>query len=241
MPPPTSLILPRVFFDVTVGGRVAGRLVFKLFDDTLPQTCENFRCLATGETGLGYWMRPRWYQGTRLHRIIPGFMAQGGDFNFENGQMNEGIYGQHFRDEKFLYSHDQRGVVSMSNSLRKHTNGGQFFITLGAAQHLDGKHVAFGIVEDGWNTLDAIEEAGTPGGKPRYDVAIFKSGQLLGEELNSHLDDMRKRLGLGRRVKGGDGLDSAKYRPSTLPVPDSYDPVPEEVYQRARPFFDNTL
>ncbi|CDJ51781.1 hypothetical protein, conserved [Eimeria brunetti] len=100
---------PLVFLDVAVGNRNAGRLIFQLFADQLPITAENFRCLCTGETGLGYYMRPRWYKGSPFHRIIPGFMAQGGDFHRGDGYGGESIYGQFFRDEKYLYRHSKRG------------------------------------------------------------------------------------------------------------------------------------
>eukprot|EP00913_Durusdinium_trenchii_P002686 g2485.t1 len=102
---------PLVFLDVAVGRRAVGRLKFELFHDQLPFTSENFRCLCTGETGLGYWLRPRWYKDTNFLRVVPGFMCQGGDFNFGSMLMGESIYGQRFRDERFCYKHSKRGVL----------------------------------------------------------------------------------------------------------------------------------
>ncbi|CAJ1446218.1 unnamed protein product [Effrenium voratum] len=112
---------PLVFLDVAVGRRAVGRLKFELFHDKLPITSENFRCLCTGETGLGYWLRPRWYRDTKFLRVVPGFMCQGGDFNFGSGLMGESIYGQKFRDEKFCYKRieiDFRGDGDLRNAAR---------------------------------------------------------------------------------------------------------------------------
>eukprot|EP00439_Symbiodinium_sp_Y106_P068164 s1006_g11.t1 len=128
---------PLVFLDMAVGRRAVGRLKFELFHDMLPITSENFRCLCTGETGLGYWLRPRWYRDTRMTRIIPGMMCQGGDFNFGSGAMGESIYGQRFRDEKFCYKHSKRGVLSMANAGIRHSNNSQFFITFGTEKRIE--------------------------------------------------------------------------------------------------------
>eukprot|EP00389_Voromonas_pontica_P000632 GDKH01000933.1.p1 GENE.GDKH01000933.1~~GDKH01000933.1.p1 ORF type:complete len:255 (-),score=16.43 GDKH01000933.1:60-824(-) len=176
---------PRVFFDVAVGGRDAGRVTFELFADDLPITAENFRCLCTGETGLGYWLRPRWYKHTRFMRVIPGFMCHGGDFNYGTGHMGESIYGRFFRNERFLYKHSKRGVLSMATSRVPHSNNSQFFITFAPTPWLDGRHVAFGQVESGWHVLDAIEEVGTEGGKIRKPVEIFQCGELVPDSFRT--------------------------------------------------------
>ncbi|KAF4700802.1 hypothetical protein FOZ63_010319, partial [Perkinsus olseni] len=89
------------------------------------------------------------YQNTRMYRIIPGFMCQGGDFNFGNGGMGESIYGQFMRNERFAFSHSKRGVLSMADAGWEHSNNSNFFITFGPQKHLDSKHVAFGAIEHG--------------------------------------------------------------------------------------------
>jgi peptidylprolyl isomerase len=216
-----EILSPRVFFDVAINNRPTGRLVFELFSDQLPVTSENFRALCTGETGLGYWLKPRHYKDTRMHRIVSGLGAQGGDFNLNNGRMGESIYGQFFRDEKFLYKHDRRGLLTTANANKAHTNTSQFVVTFNALPHLDGKHVVFGQVVAGWETLDAIEAVASIGGKPSRLVTVQASGELTPSEVVA--------------------LRIAAKRPGTLAVPDVYDPVPDEVYRKAGAFWNNKL
>ncbi|CAH7337075.1 Gm12728 [Phodopus roborovskii] len=81
-----SMVNPTVFFDITADGQSLGRISFELFADKVPKTAENFRALSTGEKGFGY-------KGSSFHRIIPGFMCQGGDFTRHNGTGGRSIYG----------------------------------------------------------------------------------------------------------------------------------------------------
>eukprot|EP00403_Amphidinium_massartii_P010999 CAMPEP_0178417774 /NCGR_PEP_ID=MMETSP0689_2-20121128/24743_1 /TAXON_ID=160604 /ORGANISM="Amphidinium massartii, Strain CS-259" /LENGTH=165 /DNA_ID=CAMNT_0020039141 /DNA_START=196 /DNA_END=689 /DNA_ORIENTATION=- len=112
-----------------------------------------------------------------MHRVIPGFMCQGGDFNYANGKMGESIYGQSFRDEKFAYKHSKRGVLSMANAKFRNTNNSQFFITFAPTPWLDGKNVVFGHVVEGMEVLDEIEKVGTEGGKPIRKVWVPNCGE----------------------------------------------------------------
>jgi hypothetical protein len=100
-----SMANPRVFFDITIGGKLAGRIVFELFADVVPKTAENFRALCTGEKGMGKSGKPLHYKGSRFHRIIQQFMCQGGDFTRGNGTGGESIYGEKFADENFTLKH----------------------------------------------------------------------------------------------------------------------------------------
>jgi cyclophilin family peptidyl-prolyl cis-trans isomerase len=167
----------KVFFDIAINGNPSGRLMFKLFNDVTPKTAENFRALCTGEKGIGTRMKPLHYKNSQFHRIIPGFMAQGGDFTNGNGSGGESIYGPKFDDENFKLKHVGRGLLSMANA-GKNTNGSQFFITFQDASWLDGKHVVFGQVIEGLELLQLIEKYGSNDGRPRAEVEITESGEI---------------------------------------------------------------
>jgi len=173
---------PRVFFDLTRDGRPLGRLVMELFADTTPLTAENFRCLCTGEKGVGAASRkPLHYKGTTFHRVIKGFMMQGGDFERGDGTGGESIYGRTFRDENFIRKHLGAGMLSLANA-GPHTNGSQFFITFGSTPHLNGKHVVFGKVIEGLDIVKQVELSRTNAqDKPVQPIVIANCGQINDE------------------------------------------------------------
>ena len=168
---------PRVYFDLSIGGKPLGRITMELFKDVVPKTAENFRALCTGERGVGKSGKPLHYKGSLFHRVIKDFMAQGGDFTNGNGTGGESIYGKKFADENFVKRHLGRGDLSMANA-GKNTNGSQFFITFIKCYWLDNNHVVFGKVVDGLKLLDEIEKVGSKSGATSKKVKIEDCGQL---------------------------------------------------------------
>ncbi|KAJ7559996.1 hypothetical protein O6H91_04G110400 [Diphasiastrum complanatum] len=203
---------PKVFFDITIGGEAAGRIVMELFADSVPITVANFRALCTGEKGIGKATgKPLHYQGTIFHRVIRGFMAQGGDFSKKDGSGGESIYGGKFKDESFQHRHSGAGVLSMANA-GPNTNGSQFFFTFAATPHLDGKHVVFGKVVEGLDVLKRIEQQPTSGSKHKPDVPIkiVNCGELSHGKDNRTSGDIKK----GRKKKSGKFRDNKRCSPS---------------------------
>ncbi|KAL8233008.1 hypothetical protein R6Q57_002786 [Mikania cordata] len=170
----------KVYIDVEIAGKPAGRIVFGLFGKTVPKTAVLIFCLLpiiTGEKGTGKSGKPLHFKASTFHRIIPSFMIQGGDFTLGDGRGGESIYGEKFNDENFKIKHTGPGLLSMANA-GKNTNGSQFFITTVTTSWLDGRHVVFGKVLSGMDVVYKMEAEGTQSGSPKSKVTIADSGEL---------------------------------------------------------------
>jgi peptidyl-prolyl cis-trans isomerase A (cyclophilin A) len=151
-----------------------GDIVIRLFDDKAPKTVDNFVGLATGTKE---WTDPKTrekvkrplYNGTIFHRVIPGFMIQGGD------PLGNGTGGPGYRFEDEFHPdlrHTKGGILSMANA-GPNTNGSQFFITLAPTLHLDNRHSVFGAVVKGEEVLIAIGNVPrNPNDRPIKDVVL---------------------------------------------------------------------
>ncbi len=151
-----------------------GVIVIRLYDDKAPKTVENFVGLASGtkewtDPKTGEKVKRPLYNGTLFHRVIPGFMIQGGD---PLGRGTGGP-GYKFADEfNPDLRHNKAGILSMANS-GPNTNGSQFFITLGPTPHLDNHHSVFGEVVQGQDVVVAIGNAPRgPNDRPLKDVVL---------------------------------------------------------------------
>jgi peptidyl-prolyl cis-trans isomerase B (cyclophilin B) len=139
-PPPMTIDTSKEYTATIETGK--GDIVLELFADDVPITVNNFVFLA----------REGFYDGTTFHRIIAGFMAQGGD---PTGT-GRGGPGYKFADEFTDHTH-VTGALSMANA-GPNTNGSQFFITYTPQPHLDGRHSVFGQLKDGMNVLEALRQ-----------------------------------------------------------------------------------
>ncbi|XP_028620864.1 peptidyl-prolyl cis-trans isomerase A-like [Grammomys surdaster] len=150
-----AVISPTMYFDITADGKPLGHVSFELFADKVPKTAESFRALSTEEKGFGC-------KGSSFHRIIPGFMCQGGDFTTHNGTGGRSIYGEKFEDENFILMHTGPSILSTVNAV-PNTNGFQVFICTAKTEWLDGK--VFGKVKEGMNSVEAMKRFGFRNGK----------------------------------------------------------------------------
>ena len=165
---------PKVFFDISVGDNEPKRLAFQLFKNIVPKTVENFLTITQGNKSD----EKQTYKGSIFHRLIKGFMLQGGDYENRNGTGGRSIWGEKFNDENFKVKHTKRGLLSMANA-GPNTNGSQFFITFTPTPHLDGKHVVFGKLIEGQEFLDELEQEPTePGDKPTREIRVADCGLL---------------------------------------------------------------
>ncbi|KAH8406818.1 hypothetical protein KR222_004429 [Zaprionus bogoriensis] len=175
---PVRTTNPLVYFDISIGQENAGRMIIELRKDVVPRTAENFRALCTGERGIGRLGKPLHYKGTRFHTIKRVFAVQGGDVVNNDGTSGESIYGPLFEDENFTLSHNEEGVVSMSNYGKPNTNNSQFFITAVGCENLNGINVVVGRVIRGLGIVAEMEQNCSDEGDPTTDITITDCGEL---------------------------------------------------------------
>lgn len=159
---------PTAWFEVTIGGEPMGRIEMEIKKDDVPKTADNFLQLCSGTKGFGYKNSP-------FHRVIPGFMCQGGDFTNQDGTGGKSIYGNRFNDENFSLEHTGPGIMSMANA-GPDTNGSQFFLCTAQTAFLDGKHVVFGQVTKGYSVAKAVERMGSQSGQTKQPVMVSDCG-----------------------------------------------------------------
>ncbi len=213
----------KVYLDISIGGEDKGKIIIQLFSKECPITCENFLKLCTGSCGYSKASGKQLsYKGSIIHRVIPGFMMQGGDITHQNGTGGESIYGQKFKDEGFSFTHDKEGLVSMANK-GPHTNSSQFFITFRASPWLDGKHVVFGKVIEGDNVWKMIEDIDTNhSDKPLKKVAIKDCGIYIptrnsSKEKDKKTKNTKKSTSTSPKPRKSDKKEESKNKPKVKP------------------------
>jgi cyclophilin family peptidyl-prolyl cis-trans isomerase len=177
---------PTCFLDFKFGEGANGRVVVKLYQDKVPIAAENFRCLCTGEKGKGLSGKELSYRFSKVHRVVPNFCVQLGDFTKGNGTGGGSIYQPNsahgdmwgkFKDESFM-QHSRKGLLSMANN-GPDGNGSQFFFTLRALPHLNGKHVVFGEVLSGMDIVEKIGSLKTDSKQcPAESVVVDDCGEI---------------------------------------------------------------
>ncbi|NWS60446.1 PPIL6 protein, partial [Chunga burmeisteri] len=164
-----------VYLEIAIEEQPVGRLLFELFSDACPRTCENFRALCAGGARSPRDGRELTYKNSLFHRLVKSGWIQGGDIITGKGDGGESIYGPTFEDESFSIHHKGRGVLGMANKGR-HSNGSQFYITLQPAPYLDNKYVAFGQLIEGTEVLQRLEVVPTYNERPTVACKIINCG-----------------------------------------------------------------
>ena len=145
---------------ITRDGEDIGTLVFALYSNDCPRTVKNFLDIVSGDN-----KDKLNYKGSPFHRIVSGFMAQGGDITHGGGMGGKSIYGDIFPDENLTLDLNKKGILAMANR-GPNTNNSQFFVTFAETRWLDGIHTVFGELIAGFDTLDLLHLGGSTGGEP---------------------------------------------------------------------------
>lgn len=139
---------PKVGEEIAVMETNLGRIVLRFLDDKAPNHVNNFKKLA----------KSGFYDGTKFHRVIPGFMIQGGDPNSRNADRStHGTGGPGYRvNQEFNDTKHERGILSAARSSDPNSAGSQFFLMVARSGHLDGQYTAYGEVVEGMDVIDKI-------------------------------------------------------------------------------------
>ena len=175
--------------EISINGKVAGRLTFDLYEDLVPQTCENFRGLCTGEKGTSVISgKPLHYKGCKIHKVFTDYILQAGDFTRGDGRGGETIFGAPLIDEDLKTQHNWGpGTLAMANVQgMPNSSTSQFFITLSQEPntHLQGHYLVFGRVKSGRELLSELSVYGTSSsndgkdGKPTGNLTITNCGLI---------------------------------------------------------------
>ncbi|XP_037079558.1 probable inactive peptidyl-prolyl cis-trans isomerase-like 6, partial [Pollicipes pollicipes] len=170
-----------VYLDFSHDGQMLGRLVFELYDELLPRTCENFRQLCGGQLGLSVAGTVLWYAGTPVHRIVRGGWLQAGDIVDGCGAHGESVFGRRFADECYAVPHDRRGRLAMVQDERNH-NASQFMVAFQPMTYMQYMSCAFGQLVEGSAVLDYLEMVETNNERPVKTVGITNGGVLYKPE-----------------------------------------------------------
>ncbi|XP_037656814.1 peptidyl-prolyl cis-trans isomerase A-like [Choloepus didactylus] len=152
------MVNPTVLFHISPQRAPGPRLLGAVCRQSSKQQ-KIFVLLAPGGKGFSY-------KDSCFHRIIPGYMCQGGDFICHNGTGGKSMYREKFDDENFILKRTVPGILSMANA-GPNRNGSQFFICMTKTEWLDGKHAVFGKVKEGMNIVEAMEHFGSRNGKTK--------------------------------------------------------------------------
>lgn len=171
------LAMSLCFLDLSISDIPIGRVVISLYSDQVPRTAANFLHLCKGDTRTPQGVKLT-YKGCQFHRVIRDFMVQGGDITAGDGTGGLSIYGSKFEDERMDIHHDRPGLVSMANK-GPNTNSSQFFVTLKPCRALDGHHVVFGEVLQGFQLCLKVAKVRTDdNSRPLERVKVDECGEL---------------------------------------------------------------